>query len=464
MKIQYRITRTSKILIAQFIFNCIGLLLGLIWQLSIETKEWNHQLYSNINVENHNLGGKTKDEARKLLKTEYIDQITNKRLHVTFKDRDFSIELSKLINDSNLDTVINNAFDFGKDLSILEKYQIISTKYEKRYKVAFTYDEDNLSEFVKAIQDEINKEPVNAKIVTNVDGTLKKNLDGSLFIEPAVKGYKLSNDKLLQSIRNLSINNLDEDVYIDASIEEVDASITETMLVDSNKSFASFSTTFYSSTKGRSTNIALCARTINGILLMPGDVFSFNDIVGDTTIEKGYLDAPVIVNNKVESGVGGGICQVSSTLYNAILRTGINSLERSNHTFPSSYVGIGLDATISWDYTDYKFKNTLNYPLFIECYPKDEVLYVNIYSNEKLKEKTYIIENDIYEVIKPKTEYVYNKNLKEGETHLFKNGSNGYKVKVVRKTLEKDVIVNSEIISNDTYTPIPTVYSTGSKR
>jgi vancomycin resistance protein YoaR len=463
MKIQYRITKTSKILIFQFILNCIGLLIGFIWQLSIETQDWNHQMYSNITVENYNLGGKTKDEAKNLLKTEYIDEVTRKKLHVTFNDKDFSIELSKLINNSNLDSVINNAFNFGKDLNMLEKYQFLSAKSEKSYNVAFTYDEDNLGEFIQTIQAGIYKDPVNAKIVTNTDGTLKKTSEGFLFIKPSVKGYKLSYDKLLQDIKNISIDHLDEDVYIEASTEEVEANVTEAMLLDNNRKVISFSTNFYSSSKGRATNVELCAKTINGIMLMPGDVFSFNDIVGDTTIEKGYLDAPVIVNNQVESGVGGGICQVSSTLYNAVLRTGIKSLERRNHTFPSSYVGIGLDATISWDYTDYKFQNTLNYPMLIECYTKDKVLYVNIYSNEELKKRTYTIENDIYEVIKPKMEYVYNKNLKAGKTQLLKSGSNGYKVKVIRKTFENGVIINSEIISDDTYKPIPTVYSTGKR-
>jgi vancomycin resistance protein YoaR len=464
MNSKYRMTKASKVLIAQFVLNFVGLLIGFIWQLNIETKEWNYQFYSNIKVENYNLGGKTKDEGKKLLETAYIEEIASKKLHVISSEKDFSIELSKLIRDSNLDTIINNAFNYGKDLSILEKYEIISTKHDKNYNLNFTYDEDAINEFIDTIEKELYVEPVDAKYVISLDGTFKRDSEGVLVIEPDAKGYKLNKDKLLQSIKSISINSLNEDVYLELPLEETEAKMTSSMLTGNNKRVTSFSTTFYSSTKGRATNIELCAKTINGKLLMPGDVFSFNDIVGDTTLEKGYLDAQVIVNNKVENGVGGGICQVSSTLYNAILRTGIKSLERSNHTFPSTYVGIGLDATISWDYTDYKFKNTFNYPMFIECYTKDEVLYVNIYSNESLKEKTYTIENDIYEVIKPAIEYTYDKSLKEGETKLIKAGSNGYKVRVIRKTLENNVVTSSEIISNDTYNPIPTTYATGNKR
>lgn len=464
MNSKYRMTKASKVLIAQFVLNFVGLLIGFIWQLNIETQEWNYQFYSNIKVENYSLGGKTKDEGKKLLETAYIEEIASKKLHLISSEKDFSIELSKLIRDSNLDTIINNAFNYGKDLSILEKYEIISTKHDKNYNLNFTYDEDAINEFVETIEKELYVEPVDAKYVINLDGTFKRDSEGVLVIESDTKGNKLNKDKLLQSIKSISINSLNEDVYLELPLEETEAKITSAMLTGNNKRVTSFSTTFYSSTKGRATNIELCAKTINGKLLMPGDVFSFNDIVGDTTLEKGYLDAQVIVNNKVENGVGGGICQVSSTLYNAILRTGIKSLERSNHTFPSTYVGIGLDATISWDYTDYKFKNTLNYPMFIECYTKDEVLYVNIYSNESLKEKSYTIENDIYEVIKPAIEYTYDKSLKEGETKLIKAGSNGYKVRVIRKTLENNVVTSSEIISNDTYNPIPTTYATGNKR
>jgi len=178
----------------------------------------------------------------------------------------------------------------------------------------------------------------------------------------------------------------------------------------------------------RANNIEICVKALNAKLLMPGETFSFNEVVGERTKERGYMEAPVIIDNKVESGIGGGICQVSSTLYNAILKAGIEDIDRTHHSLPSSYVGLGLDATVDWGNIDFKFINTLGYPLYIEGHTQDKKLYINIFSNSNLSKKKYIIENNIIEE------------------------NNVYKVKVIRKTYESGRLINSEFISNDEYT------------
>ena len=164
---------------------------------------------------------------------------------------------------------------------------------------------------------------------------------------------------------------------------------------------------------------------------MDGDVFSFNERVGERTKERGYKAAPVLEDGNYKPGIGGGICQVSSTLYKAALEGGMEVIERKPHSLPAVYIGLGLDATVSWDNIDLKIKNNLGYPLFIEAYLKEKNLYVNLYSNSKLKERTYIINNKAYEKIMPKTEIKEDINLPAGEV-VVKKGSEGYKVKVVR--------------------------------
>lgn len=153
------------------------------------------------------------------------------------------------------------------------------------------------------------------------------------------------------------------------------------------------------------------------------------DIIKTETGKDIYIKAPVIINNKIELGIGGGICQVSSTLYNAILRAGIQNIERINHSLPSSYVGLGLDATVDWQNIDFRFTNTLNYPIYIEGHTQDKNWYINIFSNSDLSKKIYTIENDV------------------------NHDDNVYKVKVIRKTYENGMLIDSEFISNDTYTP-----------
>ena len=132
--------------------------------------------------------------------------------------------------------------------------------------------------------------------------------------------------------KNTIINNIndqvDAEITINAPVETLTAKITAEELDKVDSLISSFSTSFTTSAAGRINNIELATKAINGLLLMPGDTFSFNEVVGERTKERGYKEAGVIINNRIESGLGGGICQVSSTLYNAILKSNINSTER----------------------------------------------------------------------------------------------------------------------------------------
>lgn len=464
MEKRYRITKDSKILITQFVLCFLGVMLGFLWQLNLESQIRVNEIYDNVEICGFNFGGKSKDEAKDILQTQYIDKLLKNTINISANDKNFSIELSHLIQDSNLDEIVNSAFSFGKNLNLLEKYETITSKKSKKYSLVFTCNESNLRTFITSIEKEVNTSPINASIDINNNDTIKRDSDGKFVITPEVKGFKLDNDKLFADLKTLVKQGVTENLSIKAPMQEKEASITKAMLLNIDTKIASFSTSFQGSPSGRVTNIKVATKPISGILLMPDDIFSFNKTVGNRTKENGYFDAKVIVNNKIESGIGGGVCQVSTTLYNAILRTGISSLERQNHSLPSSYVDIGLDATVSWDQLDYKFKNTLGYPIIIEGYTSNEQLYFNIYSNAKLTNKTYTIENDVYEVIKPPIQYIYDRTYKETSPKLTGHGSNGYKVRVIRKTFENGSLNNSEVISNDTYKPTPTVYTVGSKK
>ncbi len=148
-----------------------------------------------------------------------------------------------------------------------------------------------------------------------------------------------------------------KDINEKAPVKTQEAKIKKKQLETVNSNISSYTTNYGSiSSPQRANNIVISAKAINGTLLMPGESFSFNNTVGPRTEKRGYQGAPVIIGNKIESGLGGGICQVSGTLYNAMLKANINATERVRHTFPSTYVPIGMDATIDYGNIDYKFK------------------------------------------------------------------------------------------------------------
>jgi len=128
---------------------------------------------------------------------------------------------------------------------------------------------------------------------------------------------------------------------------------------------ASLTTDYNDKIKNRTTNLEIATKTINGVILQPGDVFSFNETIGKTTREKGYKPAKIFVRGKEEEALGGGICQVSSTLYNAADFGGMEIIERHPHSKKVGYVKEGRDAATSYGGVDLKFKNVLAHPVKI---------------------------------------------------------------------------------------------------
>ena len=130
---------------------------------------------------------------------------------------------------------------------------------------------------------------------------------------------------------------------------------------------STFSTNYATSNKNRTTNLILAANKINGTVLMPGEIFSYNKVVGARTIEAGYKEAPIYVQGRVEDGLGGGICQITSTLYNAVVYANLEVTQRTNHQFVPSYVTASRDATVVYGAIDFQFKNNRNYPIKLVC-------------------------------------------------------------------------------------------------
>jgi len=143
-------------------------------------------------------------------------------------------------------------------------------------------------------------------------------------------------------------------------------------------------TYFNSHNKERSHNISLAAKAINNQVIFPGEIFSFNQTVGKRTKDKGYLPAPIIVRGEIAEGVGGGICQVSSTLFNAVDRSGLQILQRYSHSRRVPYVPPGRDATVSWDGPDFSFKNKYNQPILIQAKAQFGMMMILLFSSDEI--------------------------------------------------------------------------------
>ncbi|KYH28216.1 MULTISPECIES: VanW family protein [Clostridium] len=405
---------------------------------------WSDVIYPRVYIEDINVGGKHFDEVKELIRKNYSDPVLMKKIEVQVDDKIYTLDYSKIEAKYNIDEVIKEAFNYGKKENLLNKYRLIKGNGSKKFKLEFAYNSKPIDEFINKIEEEVNKDPKNAKISI---------INGKIKITPEVTGMKIQKDKLRQAIISQINGDISQkNIKIEAQVETIKPEITKEKLSSINTPIASFSTSFASSTEGRINNIELATKAINGTLLMPGETFSFNEVVGERTRARGYKEAGVIVNGEIEAGLGGGICQVSSTLYNAILHSGIKPYERRNHSLPSSYVAKGLDATVDWGNIDLKFKNTLDTPIYIEGYTLNKRVYFKVYSDKSLTKRSYEMATEV-SVIHPTTKYINDPNRLEGETVVVKSPSNGYRVKVYRKTIENGKVIHTEFISNDYYAP-----------
>jgi vancomycin resistance protein YoaR len=446
---------TFKILLIEFILSSLGILFGYTYSVYQENKKWDLLIFPGIKIEGVDIGGKSKEESISIIQTKFIDPMLKKKNSVQALDKTFDIENSKIIDSYDINSAVSEALSFDKKMGIFHKHSLIKTGVEKQYSVDIKYNKNTINNLTQSIEKEINKNPINANISTESTG--------GLIINQGKEGLKVKTQEFENEIKETMHNSSGHNSYITVPIEVIKPTITADKLAAINSRISSFNTSFAASSAERARNIELAASFINGKILMPGETFSFNDSVGERTGERGFLEAPVIVDHKVESGFGGGICQVSSTLYNAILLAGMKASERTHHTLPSSYVKLGMDATVDWNNIDFKFENTFNYPIYIEMSTINRILNVNIYSNSYMLRKKYTLTNNIYETVNSNTKIVNDSNLALGQNTVIQNSYKGFKVKVIRNTYEDGKVVSSEVISNDYYTPVNGVIKIGSK-
>ncbi|KZL93393.1 VanW family protein [Clostridium magnum] len=452
-KRKYRITNTAKILILEFLLSSVGMLCGFTWRIQSESKKWDNLIYPGIKVANIDLSGKTKAEAKKLIQSQYIDPLLKNNTNVLINDKVYVLENSKLITNYDMDKVLNAAFNLGKNLNSYKKCELLKRSTTHQYNVFFEYNENYIKAFINKVEESVNKEPQNA--------TARKINDGTIKITDDIKGEKIEEEKLEENIKKEINSRYSENIKIQVPIEKVAASILSSELSSIDTNISSFSTSFELSTDERAHNIELATSLINGKILMPQETFSFNDCVGERTKDRGFVEVPILEGNVSESGFNGGISQVSSTLYNAVLKAGIKPVERTHNIMPFSYVQLGLDAIVDWNNIDFKFKNTLKYPIYIDAYTQKKSLYVNIYSNSSLTKRKYDIISDVYETIKPDTKTINDSDLPEGQVSVVQTGYSGHKVKVKRDTYENGIVTSSDVISYDLYPPISSIVRQG---
>lgn len=310
-------------------------------------------MFSNVNIEPvFNINEEQLKTALNDISTKLPDAVIQSSYYI--EDSNLILTKGKPGNVVNVEEMSNYIINEIKSLSLKDKTLEIITQ------------EENPSELdIDAIHSEIYKEASNAYYTQNPYAVYpsENGLDFAISVDEAKALLQTEQEEYTIPLKTL---------YPEVTTNMIGTEAFPDLL-------STFKTTYSTRDRDRTTNLTLAANKINGTVVMPGETFSYNTVVGERTIAAGYKEAPIYVSGEVVDGLGGGICQITSTLYNAVVYANLEIVERSNHQFVPSYVSASRDATVVYGSIDFKFKNNRDYPIKLVCSVSNGVAKFDIY-------------------------------------------------------------------------------------
>lgn len=480
----------------------------------------NEKIINGIKIENINISNLTKEQAKEKLQKWY-EEIILQDITVKYEDLEENINIKEIEVQTNIDKLIEEALKIGRSGNIIkDNYDILFTMlFTKKINVEINYNEEKLNKKIEEISGKLPGSVIETNYyIEQEELIIKKGKPGVIIDKEKLKSeidknIKKENNKEIEiPVKNVQIDKIDiEKIHNEIYKEAQDAYITEEpvevhahvngvdfaisiedakKIVEEDKEeyiiplkitipnktletlgeeafpnkISEFTTRYDASNKNRSINLGLASEKINGTIVLPGEIFSYNKIVGERTIAKGYKEAAVYSGGKVIQGIGGGICQLSSTLYNAVLYANLEITNRSNHRFLTSYVQEGRDATVSWGTIDFCFKNTRNYPIKVISGVKNGIVKIQIYGIKEENEYEVEIQSNILETIEHKTNYIDDKTIEEGTEIIEQNGSNGAKSETYKILKQNGKVISKTLLSTDTYSSLEKIIRRGTKK
>ncbi|MGI6777167.1 MAG: VanW family protein [Acetivibrionales bacterium] len=504
------------------------LMLGIAGQLTYSVLKYD-RVYNGIYINNIHVGKLSLNEMDDLLKSSFGNNLQSQKITLNAGKAVREFTLEELEAAYNLEKAVEEAYSIGRSGNLFNRlYSIISAgRKGMNINITVDYNREKLDSIVNSLYDEIfvnvkeadvliEEEKVTIRsghsgisidkdeVTAAVESLIQKEEGGSIDIqveitkpnkieiediydqiikEPQNASVQIENNKVkiiphitgrhVEKADLISVSNqleLTEDTEMTIPIKTVQPEITDEKLnsILFRDTLGTMNTYFSSSGQNdsnRAENIRLAATTINGLILGPDEVFSFNGVLGPRTAEKGYKEAHAYIGGEVIDDIGGGICQVSSTLYNAVLYAGLQVVERSNHMFTVGYVPLGLDAAVSYGGPDLKFKNSTPWPIKIEAsiINNNRVSFTIKGTSENPKKQFEFISKLVNTIDFP-TKFIDDPNIPEGQTKIKQNGKKGYVADTYRIVKEDGKVIEEVKLHTSTYNPLTEEILRGTKK
>ncbi len=389
-----------------------------------------------------NVDGYDQNGAADLLTAEF-NYLSDTGISFYCRDYQYDTKLGDLIDSPDPREIAVEVWEQERQRNLLSKLLNLDGAETIEYPVKITYNAKKLEDMGNDWKKHLESECTDAR--------LEMDPVKGLVVIPAKKGVKIDLEPTLAALPGEWRPT--EKINIEILVSEVEPKIKERDLQGMGE-IASFTTWYNPAQIDRSHNVILATRALNTTMVNAGEVFSFNKTVGPRLPEGGYRDAMVIVGDKFEQGLAGGICQVSSTLYNACLLAGLKITERHNHNLAVAYVPLGQDATVAYGSQDFCFRNNLGDPIYIWAQAGNGKVIMTIYGKMKYKQKIQV-SHIVDQVIDFKEIRETKEDMAPGTEKVEQNGSPGYVVRSFRTFFGNDgSVVRQEQLARDSYRPL----------
>lgn len=433
---------------------CLGLLCLAVTMVAtgvVMSNDGSSKFSKNVYINGTNVGGYTKTEAVQVVTEKLNAKVDNLSIELLHGGKSWRFDHGDFQVDNAVSQVVNSAYSISK----LGEKQTLKYLAENgaNFNVALNLVIKNFDQTIDEIAEEIYTEPQNAF----VEFTPNEKQNFNVVAEK--QGEELDKEMLMQKLEDGFLNG--DDIKIEIPTKKIEPEIKADFFADKLNLQSKFSTSIKNSQSGRRHNVALALKKLNGTIVKPNEIKSFNQIVGPQTESGGYESAIIIINGAFKNGIGGGICQASTTLYNALLLADVEVDEVHKHTLPVKYVEMALDAMVSEGTSDLVFKNTSDNDLYIKSYVKGDDATVEIYGKSlpdgvTVKRSAEFIKSIPHSgdkiIVDTNGEY-RDKVIYKGEYYRLKYPVDGYEAKAYKEYYKDGKLIDKQEIRHEKYSP-----------
>lgn len=514
--------KKKNINIGVCILICIFAIIFIVFLWISVKNNLNKNIINGIKVDNVDLSNMSLEDGINKLNN-YINTRLNNNIKFNYEEYNVEVNPLDIGITYNVEEAINEAYNVGRNENIFfNNFNVIKTNIKgKKIDLKTIVNEEKFNSFIKEINGNLSNgvqqpsyyiEKNDLIITAGKEGISVNEEEFKKIILEKINSEVNNEEKVVIPVKIIKPNDIDIDnIYKEVHKEAQNAYITKdpfeihphvdgvefaisidevkTMLQEKQEKYtiplkitkpkvttdslgdeafpnrlATYSTKYSTADVNRTTNIKISVNKINGVVLLPGEEFSYNKVLGPRTPQAGYKLGAAYIGGKVVSDYGGGVCQTSSTLYNAVLLSNLEITSRTSHYFAAAYVPVSRDATVYWPSLDFKFKNNRNYPIKIKASTSNGVINVEIFGITEESDYEVELQSYVTSYIPYNTEYKDDNTLPEGKEVVEQAGTNGIRSEAYKILKRDGKVISKTLLSRDTYSTKARIIRRGTKK